>query len=172
MAKSSDELLAFLTENRIAFETITHPAVFTVEEAKRLRGVIPGAHVKNLFLKDKKSALFLVSAVEDTDIDLKTLHQVIGGQGRLSFGSADQLRERLGVEPGSVTPFAVINDPHHHVNVVLDERLMAHARINVHPLVNTQTTGVSREGLFAFFKATGHGPKVLAIGGARADTGA
>jgi Ala-tRNA(Pro) deacylase len=143
---------------------VHHPPLFTVEQSKSLRGPISGAHVKNLFLKDKKSTLFLVSACEDTEIDLKTLHTIIGAQGRLSFGSPDTLHARLGVEPGSVTPLAVINDTEHRVSVVLDKRLLAHERINVHPLVNTMTTGLNREGLFAFFKATGHAPKILRIG--------
>ncbi len=161
MTATPEDLFAFLDGAGIAHETKHHPALFTVEDSKRLRGVIPGAHVKNLFLKDKKGALFLVTAVEDTVIDLKTLHTIIGAQGRLTFGAADLLREVLGVEPGSVTPFGVINDRLHRVAVIVDGRLAAHERINVHPLVNTMTTGVSREGLFAFFAATGHDARIV-----------
>jgi Ala-tRNA(Pro) deacylase len=163
MPAMPQDLFAFLDRLGIAHETQHHPAVFTVEESKRLRGVLPGAHVKNLYLKDKKSRLFLISAVEDTRIDLKKVHEVIGGNGRVSFGSAESLREVLGVEPGSVTPFAAINDTAGQVTVVLDARLMEHERINVHPLVNTMTTGVSREGLLAFLRATGHEPVVEAF---------
>jgi len=147
----------------IRHETVEHPAVFTVEESKRLRGELPGAHVKNLFVKDKKSRLFLISAVEDTRIDLKRVHETIGGSGRVSFGSADLLREVLGVEPGSVTPLAAVNDTAGRVTVILDARLMDHARINVHPLVNTMTTGLSREDLLAFLTTTGHPPQVVAL---------
>jgi len=161
MAATPDELFAFLDRCGIAHETVRHPPLFTVEESKRLRGVIPGAHVKNLFLKDKKGGLFLVSAVEDTAIDLKTFHALVGAQGRVSFGSAELLGEALGVEPGSVTPFAAFNDREKRVGVILDARLLAHERINVHPLVNTMTTGVSRAGLLAFFAATGHAPRIV-----------
>jgi Ala-tRNA(Pro) deacylase len=164
MPATPQDLFAALDALGIAHETVEHPAVFTVEESKRLRGVLPGAHVKNLFLKDKKSRLFLVSAMEDTRIDLKTIHEVIEASGRVSFGSADSLREVLGVEPGSVTPFAVINDTALRVTVILDIRLMDHERINVHPLVNTMTTGVSREALLAFLASTGHAAKTLAVG--------
>lgn len=169
MPKTPDDLFAFLAELGIAQETVHHPAVFTVEESKRLRGTLPGAHVKNLFVKDKKGRLFLVSAVEDSRIDLKKLHEIIGGQGRVSFGSAEQLREVLGVEPGSVTPFAVINDTAQMVTVILDERLFEHDRINVHPLVNTMTTGLAKADLLAFLRATGHEPRVLPVGTAAAE---
>ncbi|MEJ1934156.1 prolyl-tRNA synthetase associated domain-containing protein [Nostoc sp. NIES-2111] len=166
-----DDLFAALDALGIRHETQHHPAVFTVEESKRLRGQLPGAHVKNLFVKDKKSRLFLVSALEDTRIDLKRVHEIIGGSGRVSFGSAELLGEGLGVEPGSGTPFAAINDRDGRVTVVLDRRLLEHARINVHPLVNTMTTGVSREDLVRFLASTGHEPLILAIGEAAADGG-
>jgi Ala-tRNA(Pro) deacylase len=163
MPAKPDDLFAFLDSLGIPHETQHHPAVFTVEESKRLRGVLPGAHVKNLFLKDKKSRLFLISALEDTRIDLKKIHEIMGGSGRVSFGSAELLMEVLGVEAGSVTPFAAINDRTGRVTVVLDERLMAHERVNVHPLVNTMTTGVHRDDLVKFLRATGHEPMILAI---------
>jgi Ala-tRNA(Pro) deacylase len=159
-----EDLFDALDALGIAHETQHHPAVFTVEESKRLRGKLPGAHVKNLFVKDKKSRLFLISALEDTRIDLKRVHEIVGGSGRVSFGSADLLGEVLGVEPGSVTPFAAINDRAGRVTVVLDRRLMEHSRINVHPLVNTMTTGVSREDLVRFLASTGHEPQILAVG--------
>ncbi|MHB2168342.1 prolyl-tRNA synthetase associated domain-containing protein [Alsobacter sp. R-9] len=166
--RTPDDLFAALDSLGIAHETQHHPAVFTVEESKRLRGVLPGAHVKNLFVKDKKSRLFLISAVEDTRIDLKKVHELIGGSGRVSFGSAELLREVLGVEPGSVTPFAAINDTAGRATVILDERLMAHDRINVHPLVNTMTTGVHRDDLVRFLRWTGHEPVVVALESAEA----
>jgi Ala-tRNA(Pro) deacylase len=163
LPRTAHDLLSAFASLGIRHETVEHPAVFTVEESKRLRGELPGAHVKNLFVKDKKGRLFLISAVEDTQIDLKRIHEAIGGSGRVSFGSADLLREVLGVEPGSVTPLAAINDGAGRVTVVLDERLMTHDRINVHPLVNTMTTGVSRTDLLAFLKWTGHTPLVARI---------
>lgn len=163
MPRTPDDLFAMLDGLGIAHETQHHPAVFTVADSKRLRGVLPGAHVKNLFVKDKKSRLFLISAVEDTRIDLKRIHEAIGGSGRVSFGSADLLMEALGVAAGSVTPFAAINDEAGRVTMVLDERLMAYERINVHPLVNTMTTGVRRDGLVRFLRATGHEPLVAPL---------
>jgi Ala-tRNA(Pro) deacylase len=164
MPAAPAELFAFLETLGIDSRTVEHPAVFTVEESKRLRGELAGAHVKNLFLKDKKGRLFLLTAIEDSRIDLKRVHEVIGGSGRVSFGSAELLREVLGVEPGSVTPFAAINDTEGRVTVVLDARLMEADPVNVHPLVNTMTTAVGRDGLLAFLRATGHEPLIVAFG--------
>ena len=117
MPASPDDLFAFLDKLGIAHPTITHPPVFTVEEAKRLRGAITGGHTKNLFLQDKRGAVFLVTALEHAAIDLKSLHHRLGA-ARFSFGPADLLRELLGVEPGAVTPFGVINDTGRRVTVV------------------------------------------------------
>ena len=164
LGRSLSGLIQFLDGLGIAHATKEHAPVFTVAESVALRDEIPGGHTKNLFVKDKKSRLFLISALEDTRIDLKRVHEIIGGSGRVSFGSADLLGEVLGVEPGSVTPFAAINDREGRVTVVLDRRLMEHARINVHPLVNTMTTGVSREDLVRFLASTGHEPQILAVG--------
>lgn len=161
MPATPEDLFALLDRLGIAHETQHHPAVFTVEESKTLRGKLPGAHVKNLFLKDKKGRFFLITALENAAIDLKTIHQDIGGQGRVSFGSAEQLMERLGVEPGSVTPFSLINDREKVVTFILDEQVTQHERVNAHPLRNTMTTGVSREDLFRFFAETGHEPLIL-----------
>src|SRR5215213_5736607 len=111
MAATPDELFAFLDRLGIAHATVSHPPLFTVEESRALRGSIPGGHTKNLFLKDKRGALFLVVAEEDAVLDLKGLHRLVGATGRLSFGAAELLREVWGVEPGSVTPFGAINDP-------------------------------------------------------------
>lgn len=168
MRNDPNRLFDYLKSLAIHSKTIEHPAVFTVEESKALRGKIDGAHVKNLFLKDKKSNLFLISALEDTKIDLKTIHDVIGGQGRVSFCSADQLLEHLGVEPGSVTPLAVMNDTENRVKAVLDQRLMDFDIINVHPLVNTMTTSLSRDDLLKFMAATGHKPLISKVGEAAA----
>jgi Ala-tRNA(Pro) deacylase len=163
MPATPEDLFALLDRLGIAHETQHHPAVFTVEESKTLRGKLLGAHVKNLFLKDKKGRFFLITALENAAIDLKTIHQEIGGQGRVSFGSAEQLMERLGVEPGSVTPFSLMNDGEKAVTFILDGRLMDYDRINAHPLRNTMTTGVSRTDLFRFFAETGHEPMLIAF---------
>jgi Ala-tRNA(Pro) deacylase len=162
MPLTRNELLDHLAALGIEADTVQHPAVFTVEESQALRGAIPGAHTKNLFLKCKKGTLWLVTALEDTPVSLKTLHRTLGS-GRLSFASADLLREVLGVEPGSVTTFAAINDTAGRVTVVLDAALMTHERINLHPLVNTATTGIPRTGLLAFLAACGHPPRILPL---------
>jgi Ala-tRNA(Pro) deacylase len=156
---ASRDLLARLDAMGVATETHHHPAVFTVAESGAIKKNLPGAHSKNLFLKDRKGRLFLVVADHATRIDLKRLHDTIGASGRLSFGSADLLREVLGVEPGSVTPFAVINDSESRVTVILDSNLMAAELLNFHPLVNTMTTAIGREDLVTFLRATGHDPR-------------
>jgi Ala-tRNA(Pro) deacylase len=165
MPASPDELFAYLDSLGIAHRTVTHPPVFTVEEARTSRGRVGGGHTKNLFLRDKKGAVFLVVAQEDAAIELKSLHRRLGASGRFSFGSAELMRELLGVEPGSVTPFAVINDKSLRVSVVLDAGLMTHDALNFHPLVNTGTTTIAREGLIAFLEATGHKPRIEAVSG-------
>jgi Ala-tRNA(Pro) deacylase len=169
MPHTPDSFFATLDAMGITHETMSHPALFTVEQSKELRGSIPGAHTKNLFLKDKKGRLFLVTAVENTVIDLKRLHEVIGGSGRLSFGNPEQLMTHLGVAPGSVTAFGVINDESRAVTMILDDRLAAYKRINCHPLVNTMTTGVSYADLLKFLAAVGHTPRVLKVGERPAD---
>jgi Ala-tRNA(Pro) deacylase len=163
MPASPADLFALLDRLGIAHATTEHPAVFTVAESAAVKEAIPGGHTKNLFLKDKKGRLFLVTAEAHTTIDLKRLHETLGASGRLSFGSADALRATLGVEPGSVTPFAAMNDAPPTVAVVLDAALMENALVNVHPLVNTATTTVSREDLVRFLEATGHPPRILAL---------
>ena len=137
-----------------------HAAVMTVEESRALRGPIPGLHAKNLFLKDKKGALWLVVAEEHQPIDLKDLRKRLG-VSNLSFARAEVLMDALGVTPGTVTPFAAINDPAKHVRVVLDARLANAALANFHPLDNAQTTTVSGAGLLAFLRAIAHDPLVV-----------
>ena len=160
---SPQALLAHLASLGIETETVEHPAVFTVAESRPVKAGIPGAHSKNLFVKDKKGRFFLITARDETAIDLKRVHAAIGASGRVSFGSADQLRARLGVEPGSVTPFAIVNDRAGDVTMILDANLMDHERMNFHPLVNTMTTGISREDLLRFLRATGHEPLILRL---------
>src|SRR5437868_527694 len=132
--------------------------------SQALRGTIPGGHTKNLFLKDKKGTLFLVTALEDAVIELKSLHRLLGASGRFSFGSADLMRETLGIEPGAVTPFAAMNDTAGQVTVVLDAALLRHGTINAHPLVNTMTTSIARADLLRFLEATGHPPRIEPVG--------
>jgi len=160
-----EQLFAALDALGIKHATVKHPPLFTVEQSQALRGQIPGGHTKNLFLRDKKSALYLVVAEEDAEIDLKGLHRALGASGRFSFGSADLLREVLGVNPGAVTPFGAINDKDGRVSVVLDAALMEHAIINSHPLVNTMTTSLAREDLVKFLESTGHLPRIERISG-------
>ena len=162
---SPDELFAALDRLGIGHPTVSHPPLFTVEQSQALRGAIPGGHTKNLFLKDKKGALYLVTALEDAAIELKSLHRRLGASGRFSFGSADLLREVLGVPPGAVTPFGAINDRAGRVTVVLDAELMTHQTINAHPLVNTMTTSIARGDLVRFLEATGHAPRIVAVAG-------
>ncbi len=163
---SPDDLFIYLDSLGIAHRTVTHAPVFTVEEARGRRGAVAGGHTKNLFLRDKKGAPYLVAAAEDAAIELKSLHRVLGASGRFSFASADLMRELLGVEPGAVTPFAVINDKGCRVTVILDAALMGHDLLNFHPLVNTGTTTISRAGLLKFLEATGHKPQVMAVAAA------
>jgi Ala-tRNA(Pro) deacylase len=157
---SPDQLLARLGELGLKTRTVTHPPVFTVEEAKALRGELPGAHIKNLFLRDKKERMWLVVAEEDRSIDLKALGERLGA-GRLSFGSPERLMTYLGVIPGAVTPFGVINDTANRVQVVIDAALLDHDPVNCHPLCNDRTTAISPADLLAFFAATGHQPEVM-----------
>jgi Ala-tRNA(Pro) deacylase len=156
-----DELCDRLAREGLAFERIDHPAVFTVAESAAHRIGRAGLHSKNLFLKDKKGRLFLVSAREDARIDLKRLHERIGARGRLSFGSAELLMEKLGVTPGSVTAFAVVNDRAGDVTLVLDANLATGEEVNFHPLVNTATLRIGLDDLLAFLRDVGHEPLIV-----------
>lgn len=161
MTATPDELLARLRALGIACETYDHPPVFTVEENKQLRGGLPGGHCKSLFLEDKAGRLWLVVALEDRKLDLRRLGKELGAAKRLSFGSPARLMECLGVAPGSVTPFAAINDPERRVEVVLDKRIMEYDLLNYHPLTNDRTTAIAPRDLLAFLRACGHEPRIL-----------
>lgn len=165
MPATPDDLFAYLDRLGIAHSTVKHPPLFTVEESQALRGQIPGGHTKNLFLKDKKGAHFLVVAPEDAKIALKDLHRLLGATGRFSFASADAMRAMLGVEPGSVTPFVALNATSLPVQIVLDVALFEQATLNFHPLVNTMTTAIASEDLMKFLRATGHTPRIEAVSG-------
>ncbi|MEP3278853.1 MAG: prolyl-tRNA synthetase associated domain-containing protein [Stappiaceae bacterium] len=143
--------------------TVDHQAVFTVAESSELKQAIPGGHTKNLFLKDKKGSLFLVVALCDAEIDLKKIHTRIGAQGRVSFGKADLLMEVLGVTPGSVTPFSLINDTDARVTTVLDAAMMTYDVLNYHPLLNNATTSIKREDLQTFIRDCGHEANIVAV---------
>ena len=165
MPATPADLFATLDRLGIAHTTVTHPPLFTVEQSRGMRGKIPGGHTKNLFLRDKKGALFLVTTLEDAVIELKSLHRRLAASGRFSFGSADLLLETLGVAPGAVTPLAAINDTAGRVTVVLDSGLMEHAIVNCHPLANTMTTSMARDDLVRFLEATGHPPRIASVAG-------
>lgn len=137
-------LLAWMAEHGIEQTTHDHPAVFRVEEGLDLKADLPGLHTKNLFLKDKKGRLWLISAAQDTVIDLKRAHRAMGSD-RLSFGNEALLWETLGVRPGSVTALGLINDADRRVTFVLDRRLWEAAVVNFHPLANTATTALSQD---------------------------
>ena len=158
--KTRPDLIAFFDAHGVDHDTTDHAAVFRVGEGEGIKDDIPGAHTKNLFLKDAKGRLWLISAQDDTAIDLKRLHTVIGS-ARLSFGSAELMEQVLGVTPGSVTAFGLVNDVERRLTFVLDWRLAQAERVNFHPLTNTATTGVSREGFAAFLAALGVTPIVV-----------
>ena len=146
------DLYAFLDDHGIEHRTLEHPAVFRVEEGHEIKAAIPGGHTKNLFLKDAKGQAWLVCALGETRVDLKRLPEAIGA-ARLSFGSPELMQAVLGVTPGSVTLFALINDRARRVKLVLDAALLEPEPINFPPLPNTATTAISQAGLRAFLKA-------------------
>lgn len=165
MPATRQDLFARLAELGIATTTVEHPAVFTVAESDKLEHDMPGGHTKNLFLKDAKDQLFLVVAEHHARIDLKSLPKIIGS-ARLSFGKPELLQQVLGVTPGSVTVFAVLNDIHQRVSVVLDAALMRHSSVNGHPLENTATTNIARDDLLRFIRACGHEPRIIDVSAA------
>ncbi len=161
MAMNRDQLLDYLAGLGIETTTHDHPPLFTVSESESLRGEIPGGHTKNLFLKDKKSRYFLLTVGEHAVIDLKTIHTRIGASGRVSFGNAEKLEELLGVVPGAVTIFGLVNDTEGLVTPFLDADLMENEIVNGHPLTNEATTSIGREDLKRFIEATGHDVTIL-----------
>ncbi|MEO5324664.1 prolyl-tRNA synthetase associated domain-containing protein [Mesorhizobium sp. CC13] len=163
--KTQAELMAFLDGLGIAVRTRTHPPLFTVADSQALRGEIAGGHTKNLFLKDKKDNFFLVTVDEEAEVDLKQIHHLIGASSRVSFGKPEALMELLGVIPGAVTVFGLINDTAARVKVVLDSALMENEVVNAHPLTNEATTSICRDDLLLFVRATGHDPVILKVSG-------
>ena len=157
-----DQLFACLDRLGIAHRTYEHPPVFTVAEAKAVRGALPGGHCKSLFLKDKKAGLWLIVALEECRIDLKALAKTLDA-ARLSFGPGDLLYELLGVRAGSVTPFAAANDRTGRVTIVLQRAMLTHDPLNYHPLENDRTTALAPSDLIRFLEARGHLPRIVDI---------
>jgi Ala-tRNA(Pro) deacylase len=155
-----DQLFARLDALGIAHRTYAHPPVFTVAEAVSLRDKLPGGHCKSLFLKDKKAGLWLVVALEERPIDLKRFAAALAAP-RFSFGNAELLYEALGVRPGSVTPFALVNDTAQRVAIVLDRAMLDHDPLNHHPLENDRTTAIAPADLMRFIAGCGHRPRIV-----------
>ncbi|MDP3655401.1 MAG: prolyl-tRNA synthetase associated domain-containing protein [Brevundimonas sp.] len=155
-----DRLLAWMAANGVAQTTHDHPAVFRVDEGRELKVAMPGAHTKNLFLKDKKGRLWLISARQDTVVDLKRAPRTIGSD-RLSFGNEGLLYETLGLTPGSVTALGLINDAERRVTFVLDKALWDAEIVNFHPLTNTATTGLAQADFRRFLTLIGREPMVV-----------
>lgn len=154
---SEADLFALFDRLGIAHATRRHRPVFTVEEGADIKAALPGGHTKNLFLKDKKGGIWLISAIAETQIDLNAVSRLLGA-ARFSFGSAERLMEYLGVTPGSVTVYALINDQPERVRVILDEALFDHDLVNFHPLSNDATTAANPADMLKFVRATGHDP--------------
>ncbi|MDO9586754.1 MAG: prolyl-tRNA synthetase associated domain-containing protein [Brevundimonas sp.] len=155
-----DRLLAWMAANGVAQTTHDHPAVFRVDEGRELKAAMPGVHTKNLFLKDKKGRLWLISARQDTVVDLKRAPRTIGSD-RLSFGNEGLLYETLGLTPGSVTALGLINDAERRVTFVLDKALWDAEIVNFHPLTNTATTGLAQADFRRFLTLIGREPMVV-----------
>lgn len=156
-------LMARLASLGIAAAVYRHPPLHTVTESQAQRGRMPGGHIKNLFVRDKKRRYWLVTVPEDADIDLKALRHRLGATGNLSFGAADALFESLGVRPGAVTPFAVMNDTAGAVGFALERSLLETAPINAHPLHNEATIAVAPDDLLRFVTACDHPPLLFGL---------
>jgi Ala-tRNA(Pro) deacylase len=160
--ESQRKFFSHLDKIGITIKTQTHPPVFTVEDAKKYCDHLPGMHLKNLFLKDKKDQLWLIIAENNKPIDLKKLRQKIGS-GHLSFGKPEILAKTLGVIPGSVTPFGLINDLTLSVRIIIDSNVICNSLLNFHPLTNTATSSITPKDLIAFIKSCGHKPEIITI---------
>lgn len=153
-------LYSLLDKLNIEHQTEEHRAVFTVAEGEDVKARLPGGHTKNLFLKDKSGTYVLISALGSTEIRLNHLHKRIGTK-RLSFGKSDALLALLGVVPGSVTVFSVLNDAEIQVRLILDKALFAHDAVWFHPMRNTASTRIAPDDLIRFAEASGHSPTVM-----------
>lgn len=157
-----DGLLAYLDQLGISTRTVEHPAVHTVAESSAIEIALPGAHTKNLFLTDEDGRMVLVVAESTTRVDIKGLAKKLG-TGRLSFGKPELMAEVLGVTPGSVTAFAIINDTQRRVRIVIDGELTEHGSVNCHPMENTATTNIALSDLLSFIRSTGHEPHIMIV---------
>lgn len=171
MPATRQQLFDRLDALGITHKTVDHPPVFTVQEGEGIKADMPGGHTKNLFLADKRGALVLVSALGETQVPVNRLHRHLGC-GRFSFGKPDLMEEVLGVTPGSVTAFALINDTQDRVRFVLDAALTRHDPVNFHPLSNDATTAVSCQDLIRFVEATGHTVEIVDFDRLRDETAA
>ncbi|MCB9988016.1 MAG: prolyl-tRNA synthetase associated domain-containing protein [Rhodospirillales bacterium] len=154
------QLLAQLDTLEITYNIYEHEPFFTVEEGLEFEKDIPGLHCRNLFLRDKKGSMFLITLANETAVDLKKLAPLIGA-GRLSFGSPERLWRTLGVRPGSVCPFAIANNTGKDVTLILDQSMMDAHLVNYHPLINTMTVGLQPCDLIKFIETCGHTPIIL-----------
>ena len=162
MPATRADLLGLLTTLDIEHETVDHPPIFTVEEGRDFKKSMPGGHSKNLFVKDKKGVLYLAVAWSDTKVDLVGLGKTLGAKGRLSFGKPELMSETLGVIPGAVTPFALINDTAKTIEtVIVDRALMEFDRIWFHPLENTASTSLAAADLLKFMAHCGFEPQII-----------
>ena len=159
---SADDVLERLTDLSINSVTYDHPPLFTVEDSKAHRGPIPGCHCKNLFLRGKKNQMWLLCCRENLSVNLKEIGEKLGGQ-RLSFGSPERLLMYLGVTPGAVSPFALMNDLSQSVDVVLDKGMMSLSPLNFHPITNEKTTSISPNDLMKYIESCGHQPKIMEL---------
>ena len=166
MPTSPEALMENLKELGVEFELHHHEAVYTVAESEKVDAEIPGTHCRNLFLRDKKKKNYLVVLQNATEVDMKKLPDVIGS-GRLSFGSDERLWQYLGVRPGSVCPFSIINDTDNNVKIILDKSMMETQRVNYHPLLNTMTVGLSPDDLIKFIENTGHEAHIVDLSSAK-----
>lgn len=155
-----ETLLRQLSALGISYDLSHHEAVFTVAESRKVDKKIPGTHCRNMFIRDKKEVMFLITLAHETQVDLKKMEGVLNC-GRISFGSAERLWQYLGVRPGSVCPFGVVNDTQKQVTLVLDAWMMAQERINVHPLVNTMTVGLRPGDLIKFLESIQHPFRII-----------
>ena len=147
MKLEAKSLLAALNDQKIEYKLFEHEAFFTVEESSKLKSDLnmQGAHTKNLFLRDKKRNFYLLSCLDSTEVDLKIIKNTIQCQGNLSFGSAEYLYDKLGVKPGSVSPYSLINNVDKDVSFYLDKKINDYELCNFHPLDNTKTIQVKTE---------------------------
>lgn len=164
MTFTRDDLMARLDDLAIAARTVEHPPFRTVEEGRAFKAAMPGGHSKNLFVRDKKKRYFLIAAHCDTVVDLVHVGKAMGARGRLSFGSAEAMGALLGVEPGSVTPFALGTPAARGLaGFVVDAAFMDFDTVWFHPLKNTASTAIAPTDLMAFARACGHEPKIMAL---------